>query len=345
MLVRQNTPVIGVSGDWIQEAGDVHLTASYRTLKSDDHYSGIVYQDHRREQVTYVVNRQRILDLNATWAVTRRFSLSGSVPLVDASWSIPTPVAPPGDRAQQDATGIGDIILSGRWWVLDPDHHPSGNAAIGLGCKVPTGRHDARDRYPDLRTGANDTDKVVDQSIQPGDGGWGITFEAQGFRRWGPVTFYGSGLYLANPRDTNGAPSLIVGLGVAGPANADRQVNSVADSYVVRAGAAFPILGHWTGTLGFRVEGLPRYDLLGDSHGFRRPGYETFFEPGVVYARGDWAASLHVPIGLVRNRQADPYTGRAGDATFPDFIILASLSRRLGSGVARGAVIPPDDRP
>lgn len=335
MLVRQNTPVLGVSGEWLQEAGDLHLTASYRTLRSDDHYSGTIYQDQRQEGVTYVVNKQRILDLNATWAATQRLSFSASLPLIDSSWSIPTPINPPGDRAQQDGSGLGDVILSGRYWMLDPDRHGAGNFALGMGCKIPTGDYDSRDNYPDILSGDNDDLKVVDQSVQPGDGGWGITVEAQGYRRWRDITFYGSGLYLINPRDTNGADSIIVGLGVASPGNLERQVNSVPDSYIVRTGATFPIHGPLTGSLGFRIEGLPRYDLVGDSHGFRRPGYETFIEPGLVYVQDDWAFSLHVPIALVRNRQPDPYTGNDGDATFPDFIILASFSHRFDIRTSR----------
>ena len=128
----------------------------------------------------------------------------------------------------------------------------------------------------------------------------------------------------------DGTPSIISGLGVSGPQFAGLLENSVPDQYLVRAGAAFPLRGSGvSASLAFRVEGLPRYDLFGDSHGWRRPGYETFVEPGARVTAGRSAWSLHVPIGLVRNRRPNPYTGTAGDATFPDYIVLLGYSYRF----------------
>ena len=79
------------------------------------------------------------------------------------------------------------------------------------------------------------------------------------------------------------------------------------DQYVLRTGLAFALgKSPFAAALGLRMEGLPRYDLIGDSHGFRRPGYETFAEPGVYYSRGGDTWSLNVPIALKRNRRPDP---------------------------------------
>jgi len=339
VLIRQNAPVFGASGKVLPDKGELQIDLAFRGLHSDDHYNGTVYQSHRKELGNYVVNNQRILDLSATYSLTRRLALSASVPYVDASWSIPSPVNPPGERREQNASGIGDVVLSGRFWLMNPDKHPSANISVGLGCKVPTGDYDQKDRYPDLRTGLNTSNKVVDQSIQPGDGGWGITFEVQGYRAWRHVTLFGSGNYLANPRDTNGADSIIVGAGLgANPTFSEVLVNSVPDSYLLRLGTAFPIKGGLSLSAAFRMEGLPRYDLIGDSHGWRRPGYETFFEPGIVYTRGASTWSLHVPIAIVRNRQVAPYSGFPGDATFPDLIVLAGYSHRFAPG---GRHAPP----
>jgi hypothetical protein len=178
--------------------------------------------------------------------------------------------------------------------------------------------------------------KAVDQSIQPGDGGWGVVFDFQGFKRLKPVTFYGSGSYVANPRDTNGTPSIIVGLGLAGnPAFASLLENSVPDQYLARAGAAFPVMKDFlTLSIGFRIEGVPRYDLIGDSHGWRRPGYESFLEPGFIFTHGQSTWSLYVPRALVRNRRPNPYTGTPGDATFPDYIVFFGYSYKFGGGPA-----------
>ena len=333
--------MFGASGKILPDRGEIDFTVSYRGLHSDDHYNGTIYQSQRKEAANYVVNDQQVLDLYGSYAVTRRFSLALSVPFIDASWSIPTPLATTGPRAEQNASGVGDITLSGGFWLFDPGKHKTGNLSVSVGCKAPTGDYDQKDEYPNLLTGTNTVPKVVDMSVQPGDGGWGITLAIQGFKRVNKVTFFGSGSYLANPRDTNGADSIIVGLGfAANPALKDLLVNSVPDSYLLRTGATFPIRGRLSGSLGFRMEGLPRYDFIGDSHGFRRPGYETFLEPGLIFGTGQSSWYVHVPFALQRNRQHNAYSGGEGDATFPDQIILAGYSYRFGpfgKGAAGGA--------
>jgi len=308
----------------------MQVSLSARGLHSDNHYNGTIPQRQRQEAGTYVVNEQHIYDLSISYALTQRLQLNLGIPWIDSSWSIPTPITTPGPRAEQNGRGIGDISISGRYWMLDPHRHSKGNFSLGLGCKLPTGESAQKDSYPDLLTGANDTSKVVDQSVQPGDGGWGISFELQGYRQWKYASWYGYANYLANPRDRNDADSIIVGLGFGATADPDLLKNSVPDSYLVRTGVSFPLHAGLSGSLGFRVEGLPRYDLIGDSHGWRRPGYESFFEPGIVFSHGASTFALHVPIAMVRNRQVNPYTGFPGDATFPDVIILAGYSYRFG---------------
>jgi hypothetical protein len=334
--------VFGASDTLPQQGKQWQFSLNYRGLKSDDHYNGTQFQYARKENNTYVINTQQAYDLSATYFFNDRFSTTFSVPVINASWAVPTPIAPlpAGPRAEQNASGLGDVILSGRMWLADPHKHPRGNVSIALGVKAPTGDFNSKDHYPNILTGANDTEKTVDQSAQPGDGGWGYIFDIQAYKALKAVTFYGSGTYLANPMDTNGADSVIVGLGVASPANVLQQENSVVDNYVARAGAVFPVKDSgFAFSLGARIEGLPRYDLIGDSHGFRRPGYETFIEPGFIWSFGDQVLSLYVPIGLVQNRLRNPSDtgGAAGDATFPEYVILAGFSFNFGGGGAKHA--------
>lgn len=271
--------------------------------------------------------------------------MSAGIPYIDASWSIPLPAQPPiGPRSEQNARGIGDISAIGRYWIRDTASHPRGNFAVGLGVKAPTGRYDVKDNYPVLN-GTNPTLKAVDMSIQPGDGGWGVIFDFQGFKRIGKTVVLGNATYLANLRDTNGTPSIISGLGLGAiPAFANRLVNTVPDQYIARLGAAYPIgrsglfAGAWV-----RAEGVPRYDLIGESHGFRRPGYEIFFEPNLAYTRGADTWSLSVPLAHFRKRVTDPYTDFEGDATFPDSILLFGYAHRFQSG--KGALPEARNRP
>jgi hypothetical protein len=233
----------------------------------------------------------------------------------------------------QSTEGIGDIVLSARRWLLDCGHNHSGNVMLGVGVKLPTGKYDAKDRFPDI-TGGNPKVKPVDQSIQPGDGGTGVVLDMQAFKSWGDVTAYATASYLINPRDTNGTPSILANLLPAiPPASRYKAFNSVPDQYLARAGVAVPIkkIRGLSVLLGARIEGVPVEDLFGDSNGFRRPGYAIFVEPGLVYNQGKNTYSLTVPVATQRNRPKD-FANIEGDATFADYMILLSYSRRLGKG-------------
>ncbi|HSK76945.1 MAG TPA: transporter [Thermoanaerobaculia bacterium] len=331
MLIRQTAPVFGAASKLVPEKGEWQVSLSYRGLESDDHYSGTEHQRLREREGTYVVNTQQALDLGVSYSASDRLSFTLGIPVVKSSWAVPTPIRPvPGPRAEQEASGLGDISLTGRYWAFAPESRH--NVSLGLGVKAPTGEYDAAQVYPNI-DGTNPSLKAVDQSVQPGDGGWGVLFDVQAFRQFRRATLFASGTYLANPRDTNGTPSIIVGLGLAnspGFAEEGLLVNSVPDQYLVRMGAVMPVGKTGLGvSLAYRVEGLPRYDLIGDSHGWRRPGHEMFVEPGIAYSKGGSTWSLNVPIGFYRNRQPNPYSGREGDATFPDYILLTSLSQRF----------------
>jgi hypothetical protein len=254
-----------------------------------------------------------------------------SIPFIDASWALPSPMAPtPGPRVPQSGQGFGDLTVTGRYWLLDPATHGRGNIAVGAGLKAPTGRDDQTGFYPTL-SGAWGQ-KAIDQSVQPGDGGWGVVMDAQSYLRIRHGLVFGTVSYLANPKNTNGTPSIIAGLGLSGPAYGTRLVNSVADQYLVRVGGAMriPRTRHFSASLAFRAEGLRRYDLWGRSDGFRRPGYELYLEPGLSYSYKSQGFAFNVPVGLYRMRERDPYTGARGDATFPDYVFLGNYSIRFG---------------
>jgi hypothetical protein len=325
--------VFGASNTLPFQGKEWQINFNTRYLHSYSHYSGTQYQFQRKDLGTYVINNQAAVDLGAAYSFTPQLSAWLSVPYVDASWSIPLPTAGPtgtGPRSEQNGRGIGDVIFGARYWTVDPAVHRHGNFSVGLGVKAPTGKYDVTDEYP-LFNGTNPSEKAVDQSVQPGDGGWGGVLDLQGYYAWNHASFYASGTYLANPRNTNGTPSIVTGLGFGStPANESINTNSVPDNYLVRAGTIFPFGGgKFAASAGFRMEGLPRYDFFGRSDGWRRPGYETFFEPGFVWMWGGNSLSLYVPLALVRNRRPNPYTGAEGDATFPDYIVLTGYSYRF----------------
>lgn len=331
ILIRQSAPIIGSMSSTYLRPGEWELDVSLRGSTADRHYSGDVYQAQRTALGTNVVNKQRQLIFNVDHAFTTRFSLGVTLPFVVASWSIPSPVAPvPGPRATQHGDGFGDISAMGRFWLFNTGTHATRNISFGGGIKLPTGNADDTDTFVNI-TGLSPSEKAVDQSVQPGDGGWGGQLEVQGFSKIGPLFAFGSGNYLINPRDMNGTPSILVGIGVPSAVVPLRNQNSVPDQYVVRGGVGFPIWRGLGASMGVRVEGVPRYDLIGRSDGFRRPGEEVFFEPGVTYSHGKSTIQFNLPHGVYRNRAPDPYTGAAGDATFPDWVALGTYSYRFGT--------------
>lgn len=350
MLIRSNAPVFGANATPYEAPGRWQVSLSSRNLVSNDHYNGTVEQVQRQQLQNFVTNRQNLLDVSVTRQFTERFSVGVGVPYINSSWASRDPKSPfPGPRREikQNGRGLGDISVTGRYWVLDTLTHPDWNVLAGLGVKLPSGNARTQDAFPD-RNGENTQPRYVDQSVQTGDGGWGLMTEAHGYWKVKGVFLFGSGSYLANPRNTNGTPSLVVARGGPPPsaANFDRLVNSVPDQYMSRVGGTVRVWRGIAGTVAWRVEGLRRYDLFGESHGFRRPGTSMFIEPGLSYSRGSGTFTLNVPLAYYYNRRPDPYTGLAGDATFPRQIFLTSYSRRFGGkSAAPGLAAPSTSAP
>jgi hypothetical protein len=154
-----------------------------------------------------------------------------------------------GDRFDTQARGLGDISVGARRWIFDPARHPEQNVSLGLGVKIPTGKDGATDTF---QTFGAPVVRTVDQSIQPGDGGWGIDLRAAAFKTLGSsFTLVSTLNYLINPEGTNGVPTY--------RPRASEAVMSVPDQYLGRLGVQFPV---WpgqrlSGTVAARIEGVP----------------------------------------------------------------------------------------
>jgi len=276
------------------------------------------------------------------YQLTPRFNVTAGIPYVEASWGIPSPRAGgPATRANENASGLGDITTLARVAMFNPSTSTrSWNIIVGGGVKMPTGNNEASDIFPD-GNGNNNVERYVDISVHPGDGGWGLIMDFQGYKQIGRVTAFGSSTWLANPRDT-GTASRGNMVSSTTPSN----INTVSDQFLFRAGAAVPITSHITASLSWRAEGVPRYDLMGASHGFRRPGVEMYWEPGVTVTQGRHSVSFNFPVGYYFNRFPNPYTGNPGDSTFPEYVSIATYSVRLGGkSNAHAAPTPATDQP
>ena len=321
--------MLGAQGSPYLKTGEWQLFSGYRGLKSDNHFKGTVEQIQRHVDGTFKINHQNLLDNAVTYAVNRQWNVTLSVPLVAASRSNKLTGA---GRFLESADGLGDISLTGRYWLLNTERRRNGNVSLGLGLQAPTGNDDVTNNFPNPKVPNGTFKKAVDSSVQPGSGGWGTLFDMQAFHGVGKGTLFFSALYLASLRSTNGTFS-----STAAP-------NAVPDQFLARLGGAVP-LPHVNGlvlSLAARAEGVPRKNLFTGSGGFRRPGHSVFIEPGLILSRGLSTWAISVPVAVHRQTYRSNLTDQLQDATLADYMVLASYSRRFG-GAPRQAPkrLPP----
>jgi hypothetical protein len=313
----------------------------YEGYRSHRHFVGSVEQDAenvangtaaRDRAGTEVINHMNISTFTAAYGLSDRFSISAVLPYLVAGRRSPSSATLP--TSETHSNGISDLTLTGNYWVANPDTHKSANLSVGLGIKAPTGSSTATDEFltaVDPKTGAQTHQvRLVDQSIMPGDGAWGITADFTAFKSFGKVVAYASGTYLLNPKEQNN----VLRNPFATTQDPLTEYLSVADQYSARAGlsTSFNKVGV---SLGMRLEGVPSSDLIGGNLGFRRPGYDYAIEPGVSYSFKRSALSLSVPYLVYRNRvqsNADivktQQTGKftQGDAAYADVVVMMNYT-------------------
>jgi hypothetical protein len=345
-------PVIGTNGaetegrieSYNLTQGQWQASFGYRGFRSHRHFVGSVEQNaenvekgtaERDRSSTEVINHVHVPTFGVAYGVTDRLSLSADLPYFQAHRRSPWSGSRPSYVTA--ASGIGDLNLMGRYWLGHPRRQAHQNLSFGLGVKLPTGNDRAEDDFLvriDSATGARITDRrPVDQSIQPGDGGFGVIAEVQAFKSLGRFVAFASGNYLSNPKEQNDF--------LRDPSNANPDPSSaylsIADQYAARLGLATSVKSLGV-SLSARLEGVPSSDLIGGDMGRRRPGYTVAIEPGVSYAWKGNAVSLSVPY-LVRRVRTQNISDKLetdrtgehtnGDAAFADYVVILGFSRRF----------------
>ena len=332
----------GANSSSMMHPGQWQVSMGFRSLHSYKHYVGAVYQPQREAAGTNVINDQQAFDLGVTYSVTDRFSVAFNLPLTFNSRSSlyehygnALSANPLQKRFYTNSNGIGDARLTASYWVLDPLKHMKGNFSIGLGVKLPTGNWNVQDEFHRRKSDGTDytITKAVDQSIQLGDGGVGFNLEVQGYQQlFTRTSLYYNGFYMLNPRNVNSASNVapdrvVTDEMVRYMSSPDQYAGRVGLNYVVSTKAGIGA------TLGARIEGVPAYDLVGGSDGFRRPGFIFSVEPGVSYSTAKNTFFVSVPVATQRNRiksANDRLTpGKHGDAAFADYIISATVTHRF----------------
>jgi hypothetical protein len=316
------------------------LYVNTRYFKSYKHFVGTEEQEERVENGTEVINHSYNMDLFLIKNINHRWSVGVNLPI--SAYTRSSLYEHGGNAAGSSARhttssfGIGDMRVAVYRWILDPRKHMNFNVQAGIGLKLPTGDYQYEDYFY-----KNDTVKQlgpVDQSIQLGDGGTGITTEINTF--WNisrSFSVYGNFYYLFNPREQNGVSTARGGVPSLQSIAYGSNVMSVADQWMFRAGLNYNV-NKFIASIGYRREEIPVYDAFGGSNGFRRPGYVESVEPGLVYQMKKMNIYAFVPIAIVRNRtQSVPDKIRSektdkyyqGDAAFADYAINIGFNIRL----------------
>ena len=306
------------------------LAINGRYFKSFRHFVGTAEQKQRVDQGTQVINHSLTADLSLSYKLKKNWSITANIPIISNTRS--SLYEHDGKtRHTTSSFGIGDTRLSVGKWLFN--EHKKGNVQVVLGLKLPTGDY----RYQDYFY-KNDSTNVlgpVDQSIQLGDGGTGITLELNGYYRFTKnLSVYSNFYYLMSPREQNGVSTSRGGTASASTIRYTSDVMSVPDQYMLRGGVNYRTKS-FLFTAGVRDECLPVRDLAGGSSGFRRPGYIISVEPGITYNFKKASLYFIMPFAVKRSRtQSVPDKIRTnltgvyaqGDAAFADYVINIGAS-------------------
>src|SRR5574341_633347 len=315
MPMRFITPSLGGRGQQYLDAGHWEIGAAYRRLYADKWFIGSEWMQDSTPlfgEPMYVTVHS--IDVTVTYGVTRRFSLALNVPFSTGSHSRFY-----GDSARHSvsAKGLGDVHLVGNLWFHDPLEHAGGNLALGLGVKVPTGKHNAMGGF---WTATGTGQAPSDQSVQPGDGGWAILLQSQGFLRIGTGLYgYVGGNYLVSLREKTEVPFRTTFV-------------AVPDVFSARLGLAY---GLWseqglTASLGARIDGTTAGDLIGGrGDAYRRPGSLLYLGPGIAWTRGVGTFRFNIPVRVHQALGPDRSSAGLNGGDLADYLVFVSYSTRF----------------
>ena len=368
VAVRQMGGVTALNGanSYNLGKGEFQIGANYRYFHSWRHFVGTEEQPQRqntgggigldgKDHGNAVNIYSHAVDLNFSYGLTSRLQLNLTLPWVHNERSqVLRQTLPVKDtfRYSVFAKGLGDVRLSANYWVFNPEKALKGNINIGLGLKLNTGSHSEQDIAP--QSNGTKRSGIMDQAIQPGDGGIGFSVELQAFTKiYKSVYAFANGYYLFNPKESNGTYKSAAKEGLEG-----YNVYACPDQYFARAGFMVSALRSkaLTFSLAGRWEGIPAYDAFGGQAAYRRPGYVVAIESGVSYRSGQHSFSLFVPYNFIKNRIqsaadiadqnmqnakiTDPakYVHVQGDAAFADYSISLGYAYRISKKVKHTAI-------
>lgn len=315
--------------------GDLQIGMNYRYFESFRHFRGLEEEPDRLANETEVINNAHAWDYSLTYGISPRLYTSITIPFVINTRSSLYEHGRE-ERHTTFSRGLADMRFGLGYWLLNLEKNPNGNMAVGLGMKLPTGNYNASDIFYNVGPEKSPQVRPVDQSIQPGDGGFGITLDFQYYMKVTNNLFtYGGGFYLVNPKEVNGIRTFRETLS---PLLENEAIMGVPDQFSIRTGLSYNLSTHFSTSLGARYEGVPVKDIIGGNNGFRRPGNVFSVDPGIAFFKNSMALTLNVPFAIRRERpqsvtdkKTEALTGnpRNGDAAFADYLINFGISYRF----------------
>jgi hypothetical protein len=319
MPVRFTSPSLAGIGNPELQAHHWQLDVAYRHLGADRWYVGTQVQESSAPFGKPLFLNINSVDLSVDYGVSDRTALRLTLPF---SYGTHSRYYADGRRHLVSTGGLGDVNMILSHWLLDFSLHPKGNLSLGIGVKMPTGNNAATDDF--FLADGSFLQKPVDQSIQLGDGGWGLIMGLQAFR-WisRGLSGYAQGWYLASPKEKTNVPSPLPGVPLSVP---DVYAGRLGVSYMLSPKHGFSL------SIGPRIDGIPRRDFIGGDPGFRRPGYSLYIEPGLTMARGKGTFTVRVPVLVHKNFErslADIQMQTAGGGDLASYLFLTGYSWRF----------------
>jgi hypothetical protein len=320
MPVRFTSPSLGGQRENFLHKGEWQVGLAYRHLYADQWFVGTRVDETKTPFQQPLYLNINTLDVSLTYGLNERASLTLTLPFLYGTHSR---FYADLRRHEVQSIGLGDINLIANTWLWSPQARPNGNVNLGLGVKSPLGRNEVEDDW--WLADSSEIRHAVDQSIQLGDGGWGIILQAQAFQRVLPTTsLYFVGTYMVSTREHTDVVSPIAGITLGVP-----------DVYYVRGGAARSLWAEQglSASLGARLDGITRRDIIGggDEY-FRRPGYTLFLDPGLSLRRGPVEFTFNLPIRVYQDFPQsiiDRKTGFPGGGDLADNLIYAGYTHRF----------------
>jgi hypothetical protein len=237
-----------------------------------------------------------------------------------------------GTRYDQNARGLGDIVIGANYWLWNCGRYPEKNISWGLGIRVPTGNSNYQVMYPDS-LGQDVRLRPVFPGIQPGSGAFGLRLSIEGFQRIKHFILFGSGVYTFSLREQNDTFALGATLnpkGVTATADNLRYI-STPDSYLFNLGLAraLPKLSRLSAFVHGRVAGVPVRNVLTGTSGFRQPGYFVTVEPGLAFNTHLASYTVSAPLRVQAGTRAN-FLGQPTNSDFARYQLVFGVNLNLG---------------